>query len=185
MRRDAAEIRPYRRRIRPSASRGVLASSVVMYGRMNARRGLAGGASRGRGPDSGRGSPLPGDLQAAAERLFGGDFASVRIHVGPEAARLRALAFTLGEHIWFAPGVYDPRGAEGLRILGHELAHVVQQREGRVRNPYGYGVAVVRDEALEAEADRLGARFAASVGADARGPRGAAAAGLDYRRARK
>jgi ribosomal protein S18 acetylase RimI-like enzyme len=32
----------------------------------------------------------------------------------------------------------------------------VQQRAGRVSNPFGTGVAVVQDQALEAEADRLG-----------------------------
>jgi hypothetical protein len=41
------------------------------------------------------------------------------------------------------------------------LAHVVQQRAGRVRNPLGSGLAVVQDKALEAEADRLGRQAAA------------------------
>jgi GNAT superfamily N-acetyltransferase len=41
------------------------------------------------------------------------------------------------------------------------LAHVVQQRAGRVRNPLGSGIAVVQDHALEAEADRLGQHAAA------------------------
>jgi hypothetical protein len=41
-------------------------------------------------------------------------------------------------------------------LLAHELVHVVQQRAGRVSNPFGGGVAVVQDQALEAEADRLG-----------------------------
>ena len=46
-------------------------------------------------------------------------------------------------------------------MLGHELAHVVQQRTGRVKNPLGSGIAVVQDHALEAEADRLGRHAAA------------------------
>jgi len=41
-------------------------------------------------------------------------------------------------------------------LLGHELTHVMQQRAGRVANPFGSGVAVVQDQALEAEADRMG-----------------------------
>lgn len=44
--------------------------------------------------------------------------------------------------------------------MGHELAHVVQQRAGRVRNPLGSGLAVVQDRALEAEAERMGQRAA-------------------------
>jgi hypothetical protein len=103
-----------------------------------------------------RGHPLPPALRSLAERLFGQDFADVRIVVGPQAQRLGALAFTSGSDIYFAPGQYDPTTPEGLRLLGHELAHVVQQRQGRVRNPYGYGLAVVHDAALEREADHMG-----------------------------
>jgi hypothetical protein len=46
-------------------------------------------------------------------------------------------------------------------LLGHELAHVLQQRQGRVRAPQGQGTMVVNDQALEAEADRMGSRAAA------------------------
>src|SRR5690606_27769182 len=53
---------------------------------------------------------------------------------------------------------YNPHSAHGQRLLGHELAHVVQQRAGRVRNPFGSGTAVVQDPALEAEAERMGVR---------------------------
>jgi hypothetical protein len=49
----------------------------------------------------------------------------------------------------------------GQALLGHELTHVVQQRAGRVRNPYASGIAVVQDPALEAEADRMGWQAAA------------------------
>jgi hypothetical protein len=38
----------------------------------------------------------------------------------------------------------------------------VQQRAGRVRNPFGSGVAVVQDTMLEGEADRMGARAASA-----------------------
>ena len=71
-----------------------------------------------------------------------------------------ALAFTSGEQLHFAPGLYDPASREGVALLGHELTHVVQQREGRVANPYGHGVAIVQDPALEDEADRMGQRVA-------------------------
>jgi hypothetical protein len=45
--------------------------------------------------------------------------------------------------------------------LGHELAHVVQQRAGRVRNPFGDGVAIVQDRTMEAEAQLRGQQAAA------------------------
>ncbi len=110
-----------------------------------------------------RGAPLPDDIRRAAEELFGTDLSDVRVYVGPEAQRLRALAFTVGRHVYFAPGHYDPTTQEGVWLIGHELAHVVQQKSGRVHNRFGYGVAVVRDEALEDEADRLGAKLAAQL----------------------
>ena len=109
---------------------------------------------------NGRGQPLPEAVRGKMERFFGTDFSGVRVHVGPEAPAIGALAFTVGDTIVFAPGQYDPSSPRGQQVLGHELAHVVQQRAGRVRNPFGSGLAVVQDHALEAEADRLGMRAA-------------------------
>jgi hypothetical protein len=109
---------------------------------------------------SGPGQTLPDAVRGKMESFFGTDFSGVRVHVGPEAPAIGALAFTVGDTIVFAPGQYDPASPRGQQILGHELAHVVQQRAGRVRNPFGSGLAVVQDRALEAEADRLGMRAA-------------------------
>ena len=94
------------------------------------------------------------------ESAFGADLSHVRIHVGPEAGAIGALAFTHGSDIFFAPGQYDPFTRRGQQLLGHELAHVLQQRAGRVRNPLGSGAVVVLDDALEAEAERMGQRAA-------------------------
>jgi ribosomal protein S18 acetylase RimI-like enzyme len=110
---------------------------------------------------SARAQPLPPEVRHKMESFFGADLGAVRVHVGPEATRLGALAFTQGEHIWFAPGQYNPHTVQGQQLLGHELAHVQQQRAGRVRSPYGSGVAIVQDAALEAEAERTG-RLAAA-----------------------
>jgi GNAT superfamily N-acetyltransferase len=90
------------------------------------------------------------------EAALGTSFSDVRIHVGPEASAIGAIAFTWGSDIHFAPGQYNPHTPHGQFLLGHELTHVVQQRAGRVANPFGSGVAVVQDHTLEAEADRLG-----------------------------
>lgn len=108
----------------------------------------------------GPGRPLPVAVQRKMETFFNTSFADVRIHVGPEAPAIGALAFTMGAHVFFAPGQYDPASPRGLRLLGHELTHVVQQKQGRVRNPHGAGLVIVRDGLLEAEADRLGLRAA-------------------------
>ena len=106
------------------------------------------------------GSPLPAQVLQRMESVFGTDLSGVRVHVGPEAATLGALAFTQGDNIHFAPGQYDPHSARGQRLLGHEIAHVVQQRAGRVRNPFGNAFAVVQDPHLEAEAERMASRVA-------------------------
>lgn len=103
---------------------------------------------------------LPKEVQAKMESALGADFSDVRIHVGPEVNAIGAIAFTWGSDIHFAPGHYNPHSMQGQQLLGHELAHVVQQRAGRVSNPFGSGTAVVQDHALEAEADRLGMKAA-------------------------
>jgi Domain of unknown function (DUF4157) len=110
---------------------------------------------------SGGGHPLPEAVRGKMEAALNADFSNVRVYVGPQAARIGAIAFTTGSDIYFAPGRYQPDTLQGQQLLGHELAHVVQQRAGRVRNPLGSGLAVVQDNALEAEADRLGRRAAA------------------------
>jgi hypothetical protein len=106
------------------------------------------------------GQPLPETVQKKMESFFGTDFSDVRIHVGQEASSIGALAFTHGSNIFFAPGLYNPGTPQGQQLIGHELTHVVQQRAGRVRNPYGSGVAVVQDPLMEAEAERMGLRAA-------------------------
>jgi GNAT superfamily N-acetyltransferase len=106
-------------------------------------------------PKSG-GIPLPKDVLSKMEGALGASFSDVRVHVGSEAASIGAIAFTWGSDIHFAPGQYNPHTPHGQFLLGHELTHVVQQRAGRVSNPFGAGVAVVQDHALEAEADRMG-----------------------------
>jgi|GEM_PF-5592646 len=107
------------------------------------------------------GSALPEAVQRKMEAFYKTDFSDVRVFMGPQASSIGALAFTLGSNIYFAPGQYNPQSVHGQQLLGHELAHVLQQRAGRVRNPQGSGVAVVQDPHLEAEADRLGRQAAA------------------------
>lgn len=103
----------------------------------------------------GGGQPLPPAVLEKMEAAFGADFSTVRIHVGGQAPRIGAVAFTMGHDLYFAPGSYQPDSIPGQQLIGHELAHVVQQRQGRVR-AQGSGVTVVQDRVLEAEADRLG-----------------------------
>lgn len=109
------------------------------------------------------GLPLPKDVRSKMENAFGADFSDVRVHIGHEATSLGAIAYTWGTNIHFAPGQYSPHTIQGQKLLGHELWHVLQQKQGRVQNPFGGGVAVVQDHALEAEADRMGIKAAMST----------------------
>ena len=108
----------------------------------------------------GSGQPLPEPIQKKMESFFNTSFADVRVHVGNEAPSIGALAFTHGSDLYFAPGQYNPQSSQGQQLLGHELTHVVQQRAGRVRNPFGSNFAVVQDRSLELEADRMGRQAA-------------------------
>jgi hypothetical protein len=103
---------------------------------------------------------IPDEVRTKMETAFGADFSDVRVHIGREASSLGAIAYTWGTNIHFAPGQYNPHTLQGQKLLGHELWHVVQQKNGRVKNPFGGGVAVVQDHALEAEADRMGIKAA-------------------------
>ena len=110
---------------------------------------------------SGSGSAMPDAVRTKMERAFGADFSAVRIHQGDRAAAIGALAYTQGTDIHFAPGRYDPSSTAGQELLGHELAHVVQQSSGRVgATLQKKGVAINDDSGLEREADQMGARAA-------------------------
>ena len=110
-------------------------------------------------PSSG-GAPLPRSVREKMEAALGHDFADVRVHHGGEAESIGAVAFTRGTHLHFAPTRYQPHSAEGRQLLGHELAHVVQQRARRVAHPGG-AVPINADPALEREADAAGSAVAA------------------------
>lgn len=78
------------------------------------------------------GQPLDGSVRAELEPRFGHDFSRVRVHTDARAAEsagaLHARAFTFGQDVVFGPGRYQPGSFAGRSLIGHELAHVVQQR---------------------------------------------------------
>lgn len=105
-------------------------------------------------PGSGR--PLPAVVRETFERAYESDFGDVRVHEDGRAERVDAVAFTRGDHLHFRRGRYDPHSPRGRETIAHELAHVVQQRAGRVRP--GDGSMINADRRLETEADRLATR---------------------------
>jgi Domain of unknown function (DUF4157) len=77
------------------------------------------------------GRPLDPDTRAFMEPRFGRSFGDVRVHsdarAGASAEAVNACAYTVGGHIAFGPGQYQPDTPAGQKLLAHELTHVAQQ----------------------------------------------------------
>jgi outer membrane protein OmpA-like peptidoglycan-associated protein len=62
---------------------------------------------------------------------FGHDFGRIRVHADTAAARsaraVNAAAYTVGNHIVFDEGKYDPYSRQGRELIAHELTHTLQQ----------------------------------------------------------
>lgn len=76
------------------------------------------------------GSPLPVAVRNPLARTFSVDLTPIRVHTDANAQRvvrnLNTRAFAYGNHIYLGPG----EQATDLRLMAHEVAHVVQQAGG-------------------------------------------------------
>lgn len=96
---------------------------------------------------------LPPDLKSGAETLSGLSLDDVKVHYNSsKPAQLKAHAFAQGNTIHLAPGQN--------KHLPHETWHVVQQKQGRVKptTQLKNGISINTSEALEKEADQMGAK---------------------------
>jgi hypothetical protein len=86
------------------------------------------------------------------EGKMGVDLSQVRVHKDQSTARfaqsINARAFTLGNHIGFGSGQFNPQSRQGKELLAHELTHVVQQ--GKSKNK-----SIDRKPAITGAADKL------------------------------
>ena len=94
-------------------------------------------------PTGTKSQSLPAGLVKAFKTEFSSaDFSKVKIHTGGNAAEacksLGAKAFAQGTDIYLA----KPSSANDAKFLGHELWHVVQQGNGRIKAA-GNGKALV------------------------------------------
>lgn len=106
---------------------------------------------------------MPLEVQHKMESAMDADFSDVTIHPNSSRAEdVGALAYTQGTDIHFAPGQYDPYSREGQQALGNELAHVMQQKAGRVAPTakLGRDTLINNDQQLAAEADQIGQKAA-------------------------
>jgi hypothetical protein len=108
----------------------------------------------------GTGAPLSDAVRAAMEKQLGARFDRVRIHTDATAAAaataLGALAFTIGEDIFFGHGTPVSGHSE---LLAHELTHVVQAQQGRTAS---HGMST-RGDALEREAESVAHRVVSNA----------------------
>jgi hypothetical protein len=104
------------------------------------------------------GSRLSAADQAFFGAAFGADFSRVRVHADDQAAAsadaANADAFTLGHDVFFAEGRYAPATQAGRVLLGHELAHVIQQERGG-------GAGAADDASAQLDANQAGRAAAA------------------------
>lgn len=84
----------------------------------------------------GSGTQLPSSLTERFSSAYARDLSPVRIHAdNPIATEAGAQALTTGRDLVFGPGRYQPHTAAGDELIGHELAHYVQQSGGNRRGP--------------------------------------------------
>lgn len=103
-----------------------------------------------------RGRVLPAMLRAHLARLLGASLGGISVRICSEAEAIGALAVARGNQLILSPRVLALRRAARLGVLGHELVHVLQQRQGATR-----GFAIAEPPVLESEAIRAGRRIAA------------------------
>ena len=101
----------------------------------------------------------------------GVDLSAIRLHyrgVDEVCRAFGATALTVGSDIYFRQEAFAPHTPEGLRLLAHEVAHVVQQR----RRPVAAGPAEEREADAAADALLSGRRFDFGAAGFAAAPNG-------------
>jgi len=93
---------------------------------------------------------LPDNLKSGMESLSGVSLDDVKVHYNsPKPATVQAYAYAQGNDIHLASGQE--------KHLPHELGHVVQQKQGRVKPTTNVGGVAVNDsKSLESEATQMG-----------------------------
>jgi len=110
-------------------------------------------------PYSGKKLNVPDTMAANIKNSFGVDPGKVSMLESSEVSKIGAKATTQGNVIRFAPGEFKPDTKEGQKLLGHELNHVREQAQGKIKANVE-GTNVHYDPSHEASSDRAGEAFA-------------------------
>ncbi len=99
------------------------------------------------------GSPLDTTIRQSMESRFNHDFSQIRIHADSSAANaaksINAKAFTVGNHVAFGRGYFNPGTPTGERLMAHELTHTLQQNNTNYSGP----AVIQREEESSTKAD--------------------------------
>jgi hypothetical protein len=127
---------------------------------------------------SGTGEKLDDPVRDQLERELGTNLSHMQVHTDAEADHMarsvKAAAFTSGRDTYFQAGSFDPRSAEGLKLLAHEAAHVMQQSKGPVDGkPIDAGITLSDpSDTFEQEAERIADEMEAKRSRDTQGTQG-------------
>jgi hypothetical protein len=127
---------------------------------------------------SGTGEKLDDPVRDQLERELGTNLSHMQVHTDAEADHMarsvKAAAFTSGRDTYFQAGSFDPRSAEGLKLLAHEAAHVMQQSKGPVDGkPIDAGITLSDpSDTFEQEAERIADEMEAKRNRDTQGTQG-------------
>lgn len=104
----------------------------------------------------GGGTPLESSVRNRMESALSTTLGHVRVHTDDQAHKtatsLSARAFTVGEHVGFAKGAYQPGTARGDATLAHELVHVAQNQKAQATpgiTPHGHAAERMADQAAQ------------------------------------
>jgi hypothetical protein len=153
---------------------GALGGSLAGLGRL-LFKARSGGATTGAAPAAvaaslGPGRAFSGAARSRMESAFGTGLGDVRLHTDATASRLasrfNARAFTVGPHVAFGAGEFQPGTLAGDAILAHELAHVLQQ------DTDAEATTGSESPGLEQDADRVATDVTAGLLGRDRAPKG-------------
>lgn len=125
------------------------AASQLQNSPLMQRKAQSNAATMGSASSAMNKTGIPDALKTGAEQLTGFNLDAVKVHYqSPKPAAVAAQAYTQGNDIHLAAGQE--------KYLPHELMHVVQQMQGRVKPTAHIGnIALNDDSALEKEADTM------------------------------
>ncbi len=116
------------------------------------------------------GRSLNPSIQRAMEDRMGDFLGDVRIHTGPKAAQaceqINARAFTVGNHVAFNSGEYDPESPEGQHVLGNDPAPEMTDVQGKNQIAAKVEALAENQQKLFTEVKNTGQSTAEKVGAE-------------------